>query len=137
RQRLMGFAPPKAALTMLPGSEQPFTPDMLAKIAALNPDEIVQSVRDSQGVLQRQFPDATRDANIGEENYALLKRSCQFLKAAAARGLTPAEIYDALARDHEAIFNRATPEDGLDDVFANAIQVARDRSAERQRVHEL
>jgi hypothetical protein len=114
--------------TLLPEA----TPEMLAKLEAINPDEVVQSLRDAYAQLVQQYPDIAEKAKITDENFALVKRSCQFLKKAAREGLTVNQIYDAYFRSMSQIFD--APEDGLEEAFNQVIQKERDVWPDCQRV---
>src|SRR5262249_20066282 len=73
-----------------------------------------------QEVMQQQHPEVAGKGEIKDENYALVKRSCQFLKKGVAEGLSPAELSDAYLRHQGAIFD--TPEAGDQAAFTKVIQ---------------
>src|SRR5262249_28048629 len=133
-QRSGRLGAPHMALSMLPAVEEPFTPEMKAVVAAIDPDQVVAGMREADKVMARQFPAESMKAEINDENYALVKRSCEFLKAAVAAGLSPAELFDAYARQPTAIFD--TPGAQRDATFQQVIQDVQARSAARQQAKQ-
>jgi hypothetical protein len=124
--RFSCLGPPHTALSKFPAAEEPFTPEMAALVAAIDPAEVVKGLAEAQEVMEKQHPDQARKANIGKDNFDLVVRSCQFLKAGVAAGLSPAELFDAHVHYQSAIFD--TPPEGAEAAFAKVIQGVRARS---------
>lgn len=92
----------KNALLAMPGSYQPFGPEMLERLHGLDPDALVQGMREQLDSLDRNVPNlGARDA-VKEDRLLLAKRSAQLLKMAAAT-LSPAEIQLLIGRNPQLL----------------------------------
>lgn len=134
RSNRMG--PPSTALSLIPGSEEPFTAEMAALVQAIDPAEVVKGLKAAQADMVAQHPEVAQKAEIGEENFDLVARSCHFLKAGVAAGLSPAELLDGYQHFKSKIFDTPgvpTPQDPpAAKVFAEVIQEVKARSQQRQ-----
>jgi hypothetical protein len=133
RRGNLGF--PHSILTRMPGADQPFTREMVARIERLDEDAIVNAIKDAVGTLGRAHPEALKAAELRGDNLALVRRSIQFLKEAARQGLTVAEIYDAYVQDLEQVFD--SPESEKAAAFDQAIKAARARRQDRKEFEAL
>lgn len=92
------------ALLAMPGSYQPFSPEMQDRIAMLDPAAIEAAVMASVAAVDQAYPDLGAASRIGNDSAALAKRSALFLKRACGR-LSPAMIQMALASRQDEIFD--------------------------------
>ncbi|OAI50710.1 hypothetical protein AYO44_05425 [Planctomycetaceae bacterium SCGC AG-212-F19] len=110
------------ALARANGSREPFDPELIKK---LDEAAIEKELRDSLKSMKDAHPEAASDDMFGEENITLVKRSVQFLKKAAAAGMTPAELYSAYMVFKAEIFD--SPENEKDTKFDQVIRTAKAR----------
>jgi hypothetical protein len=92
-----------ATLT-LPGAYEPFDPDTLAKLDLLDPEAMVQGMRDQLQALDTVNPGLGSQDKVPEERLQMSKRAMMFMKA-AARDLSPAEIQIALGQHGGELFD--------------------------------
>lgn len=126
RARRSKLGAPHAVLGMTPGAQKKMSPDMVARIQAINPDEVVEGMKKSFKALQELHPDAANASQVTAANFELTKRSIQFLQKASTE-LSIAEIQDAYVSSLEEIFD--SPPDKMEQGFTRAIQNAKDRKA--------
>lgn len=92
------------ALLGLPGSHEPFTPEMLTALDRLDPDVLAGGMKRERETIEQAHP-ATA-GTVSDDAIELSRRSAMFLKLAARR-LCPAAIQVGLSRFHAELFDPA------------------------------
>lgn len=92
------------AVLGIPAAYEKFDTDTIAKLDLLDPDAMVQGMRDQLAALDKVNPGLDAQNKVADESLAMSKRSMMFMKA-AARELSPAEIQIALGQHGEELFD--------------------------------
>lgn len=92
------------ALLSLPGSHEPFTPEMLTALERLDPDVLAGGMKRERDTIELAHP-ATA-GTVSDEAIEMSRRSAMFLKLAAPR-LCPAAIQVGLSRFNGELFDPA------------------------------
>ena len=117
----------KNALMMLPQSEEKFSDEMLASIDALDPNQLVKGLKQSNAEIAATAPEV--DGLVGDENLENVRRSTLFLKR-AAREFTVAELAEIYALDFKRVL--AVPAKQVDKEIAAVIAQGKKRAAFNQ-----
>jgi hypothetical protein len=113
------------AMLGLPGAHEPFTPEMLKKIAKLDPEALKTALKTEVGVIENVHGSAkgmVKDAALEQS-----RRSAMFLKRAAPT-LSPALVQVAIGQNAKKLFDPALDDRGFAAVADQVIQdVANDK----------
>jgi hypothetical protein len=134
RARRFKLGAPHNALGEMPAANKKMAPELVEKIKQIDPDEVVAGMKRAFAALQKQHPDAANASQISDENFALVKRSIQFLKKAAGE-LTLAELQDAYGAFMEKIFE--TADNQRDTAFDEVIRDTKARTPHLQELERL
>lgn len=88
----------------LPGAYKNFDDETLAKLDLLDPNAMVQGMKDHLAALDKVNPGLNAQQKVAPESLQMSKRAMMFMKA-AARELSPAEIQIALGQHGGALFD--------------------------------
>lgn len=136
-RRGLRLGPGRSCLSEMPGADTKLGPEMVEKIRQMKPDDIVSGVKKSHEAILKTQPDAEKAANITDENFALTKRSIQFLQRACTE-LTVEELQLAYASHTGEIFD-TDPNDpvAMEKGFASAIKSAKETMPYRKELNAL
>ena len=96
--------PARNILLSMPGSHEPFTPEMLERIELIDPVAIQNTVNAARTNVDAAAPGVGAAATISEECGEIAGRAARFLKL-ACRQLSPAVVQIALASKHAELFD--------------------------------
>jgi hypothetical protein len=114
------------AVLGIPGAYENFDQDTIAKLDLLDPDAMVQGMKDHLAALDAVNPGLDAQQKVAGESLQMSKRSMMFMKA-AARELSPAEIQIALGQHSDALFDAQDVD--FDDVVDQVIAEMKSRKA--------
>jgi hypothetical protein len=110
----------KNAMLGLPGAYEKFDPETTAKLDLMDPDAMVQGMRDQAAALDQVNPGMNARATLSDETLEMARRNMLFLKK-AAHELSPAEIQLAIGQHGHMLFDA---DDGDFDDIANTVIAA-------------
>lgn len=124
----------RLAINKMPAKDEPFTPEVLARLELMDPEEMVNGLKASVEQMKRQHPDAKVEEKITDESLNMVRRSAEFTKF-AAKHLTPSQLTNAMMVDAETIFD--VPEKDKVKAFNEIIAAAKARDVGRRELAQM